>query len=187
MGVHAAELVASGTAIQADCAALRDGDGQVRRSLLRDDARSMSRSSSRSSARGRLNAVSREYGVRVKLVACLSLVCVQLFASIVLKLAHAGGKYTFSPQSSLALSEIIKLGLSLLYILYDERSVAGVTRCVKEQSNLRLGWHMFGLEWRDSGERAHAVFCARHATERVSMDGDADADVGIGGCAIRRL
>eukprot|EP00178_Gracilaria_changii_P014133 TRINITY_DN40119_c0_g1_i1.p2 TRINITY_DN40119_c0_g1~~TRINITY_DN40119_c0_g1_i1.p2 ORF type:complete len:392 (+),score=65.87 TRINITY_DN40119_c0_g1_i1:402-1577(+) len=120
---------------------------ETRRSLLRDSAAMsrLSRSPSRSSSRGRLKREAREYDVRIKVVACLSLVCVQLFASIVLKLANAGGKYTFSPQSSLAWSELIKLVLSLLYILYDERSVRGTTQCLREQSSWRLGWHMFGL------------------------------------------
>ncbi|CAN8073731.1 unnamed protein product [Agarophyton chilense] len=87
----------------------------------------------------------REHGVRVKVAACVGLVGVQLFASVVLKLAHAGGSYTFSPQSSLALSEIIKLLMSLLYIFNNERTVHGVAHCVRKQTTLTLAWHMFGL------------------------------------------
>ncbi|KAI0560236.1 hypothetical protein FGB62_120g120 [Gracilaria domingensis] len=116
----------------------------------------MSRSPSRPTSRAQLKREPREYDLRVKL-------------------ANAGGKYT---QSSLALSEFIKLILSLL----EESSwTLGGTHI-----RSGCGLHHVHQERRYGGERADAVLCARAATERLPLDGDLGANAGVGGGSIRR-
>lgn len=78
----------------------------------------------------------------MKVAACVSLIGVQLFASIVLKLATTNEGYDFSPQSSLVLSEFIKMVLSALYVLRESRSFS---ESMKQQSEVRLVLHLGGL------------------------------------------
>lgn len=63
-----------------------------------------------------------DYGPKIKIVACLGLVFVQVFASTVMKLAQKNGRYSFSPQSSLVMSESIKTLMSIAYLFVEASS-----------------------------------------------------------------
>lgn len=80
--------------------------------------------------------------MKVKAAACVALVGVQLFASIVLKVATSGEGYSFSPQSSLVLSEVIKMVLSAGYVVRESGSG---WRAMREQSSAGLVTQLGGL------------------------------------------
>lgn len=60
-----------------------------------------------------------DHPIRTKILAWACLSCVQIIAASVLKLSQQDGQYKFSPESSLVMSETIKLGLSVAYLLRE--------------------------------------------------------------------
>lgn len=88
---------------------------------------------------------SKEYPLRVKVIACLGLVFVQVFAASVMKIAQKDGVYSFSPQSSLVMSETIKTALSALYLFLESRDLNVARASLQDQSSRPLTIHMSGL------------------------------------------
>jgi hypothetical protein len=80
-----------------------------------------------------------------KVIALLGLAAVQVFAGVVLKLAQSGGHYAFSPQSSLVISETIKLLLSVGYLRRDSGSVSAVRTALRHETSSKLVVNMAGL------------------------------------------
>lgn len=100
-------------------------------------------------------ARAREYGVRVKVAAWAGLTCVQVFAACVLRVSQRGGVYAFSPQSSLVMSEGIKVLLSGAFLVWDARARAmSPWRLFVRESSARLVAHMFCLA---------AIYCFNNA------------------------
>lgn len=122
-----------------------------------------------------------DYGPKIKIVACLGLVFVQVFASTVMKLAQKNGRYSFSPQSSLVMSESIKTLMSIAYLFVEASSSSSsapvassssnpitndrtgasiadkltlIRTMIAEQSSHPLLFHMFGLA---------ALYCINNA------------------------
>jgi Nucleotide-sugar transporter len=81
----------------------------------------------------------------MRVLALLGLAAVQVFAGVVLKLAQSNGVYAFSPQSSLVMSEAVKMGMSASYLLRDKGGVGGARRAFKEETTPLLVAHMTGL------------------------------------------
>lgn len=84
-----------------------------------------------------------EYPLRTKVLAWLSLTSVQIISSTILKLATHNGAYTFSPQSSLTISEALKLLLSVMY--HVNTSPRSPRRDFQQQSSPALIGHMLAL------------------------------------------
>jgi UDP-sugar transporter A1/2/3 len=81
-----------------------------------------------------------EYGKQ--LGAFSILVIVQSFAILLFKLCQVGGKYTFNPASSVALTEVCKLGLAgTLHYRYT----VSERKPFFEHVNLKIVLHYFGL------------------------------------------
>lgn len=99
----------------------------------------------------------KEYSPEIKVIACLGLVTVQVFAAIVMKIAQKDGKYSFSPQSSLVMSETIKTAISIAYLFMEASPTSALPSSTEahknknikgmiiEQSSQALIIHMFGL------------------------------------------
>lgn len=85
---------------------------------------------------------SSEYPLSTKLLAWAGLVSVQLFASIVLKLASHDRVYPFSPQSSLVLSEAIKAILSFFYLIHTNSGTNSAHAAFRIESSVPLVFHM---------------------------------------------
>jgi Nucleotide-sugar transporter len=86
--------------------------------------------------------------VRIKVAALLCLSAVQVFAGVVLKLAHSSASgYAFSPQGSLVMSESVKMALSAFYLARDAPAAGGRSPAAafKVESSPRLVLHMGGL------------------------------------------
>lgn len=83
--------------------------------------------------------------VKVKILALLGLSSVQVFAGAVLKLAQSGGKYAFSPQGSLVMSETVKMLLSTFYLTRDSGSVHVARASFMMESSPKLLLHMCSL------------------------------------------
>eukprot|EP00172_Hildenbrandia_rubra_P002109 Plantae.Rhodophyta-Hildenbrandia_rubra.ctg27719.p1 GENE.Plantae.Rhodophyta-Hildenbrandia_rubra.ctg27719~~Plantae.Rhodophyta-Hildenbrandia_rubra.ctg27719.p1 ORF type:complete len:357 (+),score=52.05 Plantae.Rhodophyta-Hildenbrandia_rubra.ctg27719:286-1356(+) len=83
--------------------------------------------------------------VWIKVVAWLGLTCVQIFAAVILKVAQTNGDYTFSPQSSLVLSEGIKVILSAAFLVYDKKSANASRQAFQQETSGLLMFHMFCL------------------------------------------
>lgn len=86
--------------------------------------------------------------VRTKVIALLTLSCVQVFAGVVLKLASSssGGKYAFSPQGSLFMSEAVKMSLSTAYLVRESGYAPSAARSAfAKESSPRLVAHMAAL------------------------------------------
>lgn len=96
----------------------------------------------------------REYPLRTKLLAWACLTSVQIFASSVLKLSNSAGRYAYSPQSSLVLSETIKILLSLLYLARSHPSLPSARAALRDEVSPRLVAHMAGLA---------LLYCANNA------------------------
>jgi Nucleotide-sugar transporter len=82
---------------------------------------------------------------RTKVLALLCLSAVQVFAGVVLKTAQSGGVYAFSPQSSLFMSETVKMSLSAFYLVRDAEGARRARANFVGESNARLVLHMGGL------------------------------------------
>lgn len=87
----------------------------------------------------------RDYPLRIKLFAWASLTSVQIFSSSVLKLSNNAGRYAYSPQSSLVLSETAKILLSLAYLLHTSRSPRAARHLLREQTSPALLAHLAAL------------------------------------------
>lgn len=85
---------------------------------------------------------SKEYPIKTKILAWAALCTVQIFASVVLKVAQHDGVYNFSPQSSLVMSESIKFGLSWMYLYYDSKDINTMRRTFRQETNVKLIFHM---------------------------------------------
>lgn len=83
--------------------------------------------------------------VKVKVLALLGLSAVQVFAGIVFKLAQSGGKYAFSPQGSLVMSETVKLVMSVFYLVQDSGSSRIARSSFMAESSPKLLFHMCSL------------------------------------------
>lgn len=88
----------------------------------------------------------REYPPKIKLLACVGLVIVQVVAAIMMKIAQKDGVYAFSPESSLVMSESIKTIMSAAYLLVEtNRSPALARSAIIDQSSRPLIVHLLGL------------------------------------------
>lgn len=96
----------------------------------------------------------KEYPLQIKVFACLGLVAVQVFASSVMKIAQKDGVYSFSPQSSLVMSETIKAVLSAMYLFLETRDISTTRATIRDQSSRPLIVHMTGLA---------ALYCVNNA------------------------
>lgn len=93
----------------------------------------------------RSSAGPKDYPLQIKVIACLGLVMVQVFAASVMKIAQKDGVYSFSPQSSLVMSETIKTGLSAVYLFLETRDINAARASMRDQSSRPLVIHMTGL------------------------------------------
>lgn len=83
--------------------------------------------------------------ISTKILALFGLCAVQVFAGVVLKLAQSGGKYEFSPQSSLVMSETVKLLLSSMYLIRESKGAAPARAALRSESSSQLVSHMAAL------------------------------------------
>lgn len=83
--------------------------------------------------------------LHTKVLALVGLSGVQIFAGVVLKLAQSGGKYAFSPQSSLVMSETVKMMLSLFYLVRDTKSTGRAHAAIRSETSPKLVFHMGAL------------------------------------------
>jgi solute carrier family 35 (UDP-sugar transporter), member A1/2/3 len=88
---------------------------------------------------------SQDHASSVRVLALVSLAAVQVFAGLVLKLAQSGGSYSFSPQSSLAMSETVKLAMSGFYLSRESGGILAAGTVLYRETSMRLVLHMTGL------------------------------------------